>query len=118
MTRPDELTIRHQEPTSSEPVHALAAAPEFATGGICYAARPTGLYGPLDEGSTWRGLYGSLNLPEPLWTGAIALSPAFNRDRTIFAGVQGGVLRSFDGGTSWHISLLPPSISHIAWVAS
>jgi photosystem II stability/assembly factor-like uncharacterized protein len=38
---------------------------------------------------------------------AIAISPNFASDRTVFAGVPGGILRSFDGGQTWHVVELP-----------
>ena len=38
---------------------------------------------------------------------AIAISPDFASDRTVFAGVPGGILRSFDGGENWDVVQLP-----------
>ena len=38
---------------------------------------------------------------------AIAMSPDFASDRTVFAGVPGGILRSFDGGEHWDVVQLP-----------
>jgi photosystem II stability/assembly factor-like uncharacterized protein len=38
---------------------------------------------------------------------AVVVSPAFDSDRSVFAGVPGGVLRSGDGGQSWNIAALP-----------
>jgi hypothetical protein len=38
---------------------------------------------------------------------AVVVSPDYSSDRTVFAGVRGGILRSFDGGRSWHIATLP-----------
>jgi photosystem II stability/assembly factor-like uncharacterized protein len=43
-------------------------------------------------------------------TAAVAVSPNFETDRNVFAGVPGGILRSTDGGQNWHIASLssPP----------
>lgn len=56
---------------------------------------------------------GSLPMPEletPLTTVAVAVSPNFEADRSVFAGVAGGILRSIDGGHNWYIASLssPP----------
>jgi len=99
-------------------VYALAIAPGEASmePGLILAARATGLYGSTDNGVTWRSVYDSLNLDGPLMTTAVAVAPDGNDDSTmyIFAGVMGGVMRSSDGGESWHIAPLPtppPTIS-------
>lgn len=45
---------------------------------------------------------------------AIALAPDFNHEPTVFAGLNGAILRSSDGGTNWQRSRLPsppPAIS-------
>jgi photosystem II stability/assembly factor-like uncharacterized protein len=52
--------------------------------------------------------YESLNLTAPLPTMSVALSPDFSSDRTVFAGVPGGILRSFDSGDNWDVVQLPP----------
>ena len=81
-----------------------------ATGGRAerwFAARASGLYVSDDGGRSWRDAYGSLGLAAPLTTAAVALSPQYNRDRTVFVGVMGGVLRSTDGGDTWTTAILP-----------
>ncbi len=90
-------------------VYALAASPDFIPPerGICFAARPTGLYRSDDGGLTWQDAYALLELEAALATAAVAVSPAFESDQAVFAGVGGGVLRSFDRGRSWHIAALP-----------
>jgi photosystem II stability/assembly factor-like uncharacterized protein len=95
-------------------VYALAASPEFAQDGVCFAARQCGLYHSEDEGSTWRCAYDSLGLEEDLATTAVAVSPDFKSDRSVFAGTQGAVLCSVDGGEHWSIASLaspPPIVS-------
>ncbi len=71
------------------------------------AARNSGLYRSDDGGASWRSLYGSLTLEEPLATTSVAVSPGWDADHTLFAGANGGVLRSWDGGESWQVALLP-----------
>ncbi len=94
-------------------VYALAAIP----GGAWFAARESGLYRSIDDGASWHSLYRSFRLRAPLSTTALALSPDFERDMTLFAGVSGGILRSTDAGKDWDVSALPdppPEISSLA----
>ncbi len=91
-------------------VYALAVLPD----GTGLAARESGLYRSDDEGQTWQSAYGTLRLKGPLSASAIAVSPDFAQDRTLFVGVSGGVLRSTDAGQSWSAIPLPdppPQIS-------
>ena len=74
------------EALTEDYVYALAASPSFAQDGICFAARRSGLYRSDDGGITWRSAYGSLDLEVPLTTLAVAVSPAFESDRSVFAG--------------------------------
>jgi photosystem II stability/assembly factor-like uncharacterized protein len=88
--------------------YALAASPTFDQDGVCYAARRSGLYRSVDGGRTWQDAYAGLGLVAPLATLAVATSPASASGRySVFAGVSGGVLRSFDGGDSWLTTPLP-----------
>ena len=91
----------------SDITYALAASPNFAQDGICFAARGTGLYRSNDGGTTWDFAYDSMNLKAPLLTMAVAVSPEFPSDGNVFAGVPGGILRSFDGGEKWDVVQLP-----------
>jgi photosystem II stability/assembly factor-like uncharacterized protein len=88
-------------------VYDLAAAPDFAADGICFAARRSGLYRSDDGGVTWNSAYDSLGLEAPLPTMAVAISPTFKSDNNVFGGVPGGVTRSVDGGDNWSVSILP-----------
>ena len=88
-------------------VYSLATSPNFERDGICFAARPSGLFRSDDGGLTWQAAYASLELETPLITAAVAVSPNFEADRSVFAGVLGGILRSVDGGQSWYIASLP-----------
>ena len=90
-------------------VYALAASPDLVPGerGVCFSARPTGLYRSDDGGRTWQNAYASLELEADLATAAVLVSPTYESDQAVFAGVGGGILRSFDGGQSWLVATLP-----------
>ena len=93
--------------------YALAASPNFAQDGICFAARRSGLYRSTDGGLTWHDAYESLGLVAPLATLAVAVAPSPGAPAPgalgdVFAGVAGGVLRSPDGGDHWLTAPLPP----------
>ena len=98
-------------------VYSLAASPDFARDGICFAARQSGLYRSEDGGSAnWHYAYDSLGLEEKLAAMAVAVSPDFESDRSVFAGALGGVLYSLDGGEHWNVVSLmspPPIVSAI-----
>ena len=96
-----------QETTALDITYALAASPNFAQDGICFAGRASGLYRSDDGGHTWRLTYKSLRPEAPLATLAVAVSPNFASDQSVFAGAAGGILRSFDAGQSWYITTLP-----------
>ena len=89
--------------TADDAVYALAASPEFARDGICFAACGSGLYRSQDGGDSWR----KLRTSSESVTTAVAVSPAFAQDRSVFAAVKGGVLRSSDGGDTWFTSAFP-----------
>lgn len=90
-------------------VYALAASPNFVPGerSVCFAARPTGLYRSDDGGRSWADAYASLELEADLATATVVVSPTYESDQTVFAGVGGGILRSFDGGQIWLVASLP-----------
>jgi photosystem II stability/assembly factor-like uncharacterized protein len=102
---------------TQDTVYALAASPEFAGDGVCFAARASGLYRSEDGGATWQDAYVDLGLTAPLTTAAVALSPDFAHDRTVFAGALGGVLRTVDGGHSWTVATLPSPPPFVAALA-
>jgi len=69
--------------------------------GILFAARHSGLYRSQDGGETWQLAYETLDIQEPIPTNAVALSPDFEKDEVVLAGVSGGVLVSTNGGRDW-----------------
>lgn len=88
-------------------VYAIAPSPDFAQDGICFVARKSGLFRWDARSQAWHNAYEALQLPDALVTPAVALSPAFSSDHTIYAGTNGGVLRSEDGGKSWVLGNMP-----------
>jgi photosystem II stability/assembly factor-like uncharacterized protein len=94
-------------------VYALAAS----AGGPCFAARHSGLWRSEDQGLTWQQIEVLPDEPDQLTVTAVAVSPDFQNDGNIFAGVPGGILRSSDGGAQFSFAALavpPPSISALA----
>ncbi len=85
--------------TAADTVYALAAAPE----GPCFAACNSGLYRSLDKGCTWK----LLDTSAEKVTTAVAISPQFTADRSVFAAVKGGILRSSDAGETWFTTAFP-----------
>jgi photosystem II stability/assembly factor-like uncharacterized protein len=98
-------------------VYALAASPNFASDGVCFAARQSGLLRSDDGGRTWRSLFDGLGLETLLSATSAALSPGFESDGAVFAGVPGGILRSMDGGRNWSTAILPPPPPFISALA-
>ncbi len=88
---------------ADDATYALAASPDFARDGICFAACGSGLYRSRDGGESWR----KLRTSSELVTTAVAVSPAFAQDRSVFAAVKGGILRSSDAGETWFTAAFP-----------
>ena len=96
-------------------IYSVAATPDARQ---IFAAQRNGLYDSSDAGKTWRYAYRSFLLDQALPTLSVAISPAFERDQTVMAGVPGAILRSLDGGETWTISRLEepaPLVSGIAF---
>ncbi len=94
-------------------VFQLAAAQRNGTA-ICFAARASGLYRSRDEGVTWESAYASLQSRERLPTTAVVLGPDFEHEPVVFAGLNGAILCSYDGGDKWQRGRLPnplPAVS-------
>jgi photosystem II stability/assembly factor-like uncharacterized protein len=105
------------QPTSY--IFQLAAPATFRRDVLrpCFSARATGLFRSSDGGRSWENAYASLNAREALPTTAIALAPDFEHEPTVFAGLNGAILCSQDGGNSWQRSRLPnppPAVSALA----
>jgi photosystem II stability/assembly factor-like uncharacterized protein len=87
-------------------VYALAATPDFARDGLCFAARRSGLW-RTENGERWQKIRDIPGASDGLPVTAIAVSPGFrSSDGTVFAAVPGGILRSSDGGNRWELVAL------------
>lgn len=92
-------------------VYALAVDKQSDRAQIWYAARQSGLYQSLDNGSSWQSAYASLELNAPLPTTCLALAPGDKGESYLFAGVPGHVMRSENGGKAWQATPLTFSTS-------
>ena len=80
-------------------------------------ARDGGLFCSYDCGQSWELAYGNLKAGEALPTTAIAVAPDFEHEPVVFAGLNGAILCSYDGGCTWRQSRLPtppPAISALS----
>ncbi|MBN1148232.1 MAG: hypothetical protein JXA78_13325 [Anaerolineales bacterium] len=85
--------------------------------GTLFEARHSGLYRSQDGGKTWQYAYESLGGGEPIPTHAVVLSPEFESDGKVFAGVPGGVLVSENRGQDWVFARFldpPPTVTALA----
>ncbi len=84
---------------------------------IYFAARTSGLFRSDDAGQSWKSAYTTLGTREPLPTTSVVLAPDFEHEPAVFAGLNGAVLCSYDGGTTWQRGRLPtplPAVSALA----
>ena len=98
-------TWQDDSPIRGAAVHALALSPSFVDDHIAFAGdlgsifSTGGMFKSTDSGATWITATNDLTFPS---VSALALSPGFTSDHTMFAGTQGGgVYRSTDSGGSW-----------------
>ncbi len=91
-------------------MYQFAASQEFGGSrkAVCFAARVSGLYRSTDGGLTWHSAFAALKLQEPTPALAVAIPPNAEEAHGVFVGVNGGILRSWDGGQNWEGIVLPP----------
>lgn len=94
---------------------ALTFSPTFARDHKLFVGTDAGVYRSDDGGKTWQSANRGLPTNEqeqPVGVFALATSPDFARDGTLFAGLVGnGVYVSGDGGASWHKPGSAPVVS-------
>jgi hypothetical protein len=79
--------------------------------GLVFAATPVGVFRSADGGSTWELPSGIVTVP---LASALALSPDFERDHTLFACGADGLYRSRDLGDTWQRVLVGDAILSVA----
>lgn len=90
----DELGL-----TERLPVTAVALAPDLDQQGLVLAGAPGGIFHSNDSGQTWKAL---VFPPPPPTITALAISPNYAKDETVFAGtMEDGVFISQNGGERW-----------------
>ena len=89
-------------------VKALALSPDYGRDGTVFVGLDVGVYKSTDGGLTWQAASAGLPSKEdgtPATVVALAISPHFAADGTLFAALaEGGVYKSTDGGQSWRLS--------------
>jgi hypothetical protein len=96
-------------------VLSLLVTPDHAADGIVLAATAQdGVLRSADRGVTWASWNFGLLDPNVI---ALALSPDYRRDETIFAGVESGVFCSTNGGRSWREVPFPMELAPVVSLA-
>lgn len=100
------MTTIFDDAVQQDTVYALAQSTDHL-----YAARLSGLYRSADGGLTWLNTFASLDQP-------LAATAVTAVGSTVFAGVNGAVLRSDDNGESWHMIGLSSPPPHLVALAA
>jgi photosystem II stability/assembly factor-like uncharacterized protein len=90
--------------------------PDAQQSSLLFAARASGLYVSIN-GKNWASATQSLDIHETYSATAVAVSPDFQTERSVFLGMAGGILYSENGGQTWNAGRLPsppPVISCLA----
>jgi photosystem II stability/assembly factor-like uncharacterized protein len=110
-----EYALDNLSLTETLPVTAVALSPAFSHDGLVLAGAPGGLFHSTDTGQNWKALI----FPNPPPTvSALAFSPNFEKDETVFAGtMEDGVFISQNGGerwVAWNFGLLDLNVMSLA----
>jgi photosystem II stability/assembly factor-like uncharacterized protein len=102
-------------PTPPSIVSCLAFSPRYADDGIAFlGTMEDGVYRSADRGQNWaRWNFGLFDLRVL----ALAVSPDFAHDETVFAGVETGIYISKSGGRSWRPLLFPDEAAPVMCLA-
>jgi photosystem II stability/assembly factor-like uncharacterized protein len=88
-----------------ERIRSLVVSPDYARDRVLYCGTVAGVYTSADGGATWHATGPRMaTQPEPRGTdtGAlVAISHAYDRDGTLFAGTDSGLFVTRDAGESW-----------------
>lgn len=96
-------------------VSCLAVSPDYVRDGVVFAGTmEDGVFRSSDRGDHWvRWNFGLLDLHVM----ALALSPAFATDETLYAGVESGIFRSTNGGRAWREVPFPTDLAPVLSLA-
>jgi photosystem II stability/assembly factor-like uncharacterized protein len=102
-------------PTPPSIISCLAFSPTYGDDGIAFlGTMEDGVYRSADRGQSWaRWNFGLFDLRVL----ALAVSPDFSHDETIFAGTETGIYISKSGGRSWRPLLLPDEAAPVMCLA-
>ncbi|HUW14652.1 MAG TPA: hypothetical protein VM537_33335, partial [Anaerolineae bacterium] len=102
-------------PTPPPQVTSLALSPDYARDGTVLAGTlDDGVFRSDDRGRSWVAWnFGLLDLN----TLALAISPDFGKDETLFAAVESGIFRSTNGGRAWREVPFPVELAPVLSLA-
>lgn len=102
-------------PTPPPVVSCLATSPDYLRDGVIFAGTmEDGVFRSSDRGSLWvRWNFGLLDLHVL----ALALSPHFAQDETLFVGTESGIFRSTNGGRAWREVPFPTDLAPVLSLA-
>ena len=85
-------------------ITSLVISPDFSSDRTIYAGvRAQGIYKTVDGGDTWHYNKNFTTFAErhQLYSGRLAISPNYGKDKIVFAGTAEALFRTRDGGKSW-----------------
>ncbi|MDL2121678.1 MAG: YCF48-related protein [Deltaproteobacteria bacterium] len=85
-------------------ISSLVISPDFSSDRTIYAGvLAQGIYKTVDGGDTWHPIKNLTTFAErhQLYSGRLAISPNYGKDKIVFAGTAEGLFRTRDGGKSW-----------------
>jgi photosystem II stability/assembly factor-like uncharacterized protein len=96
-------------------VSTIVVSPNFARDGIVLAGTlEDGVFFSSDRGQSWvTWNFGLLDLSVL----ALAISPEFARDETLFVGAESGIFRSTNGGRAWRAIEFPMELAPVISLA-
>jgi photosystem II stability/assembly factor-like uncharacterized protein len=102
-------------PTPPSLISCLAFSPTYADDGVAFlGTMEDGVYRSADRGQSWaRWNFGLFDLRVL----ALAVSPDFSHDETVFAGVETGIYISKSGGRSWRPLSFPDEAAPVMCLA-
>lgn len=105
--------------TAEDMVISLACAPDVQPDRpvMCLAGCSSGLYRSTSSGVNWVNLYNRLPMRIKLPVTAVAFSPRFWDDHSMFATVAGNVFRSDNAGENWNGVVIDDPLPYISCLA-